>query len=242
MRRSSLCLLLLLLLPLPATALEIPRPAGYVTDTAGLLSPAIEEKLETFLAGFEASDSTQLTVLILPDIAGETIETAALKVAESWKIGQKGKDNGALLLVAKAERKVRIEVGYGLEGRLTDLLSGRIIAQEITPRFKTGDFDGGVVAGVAAMAKAVRGEYQGSGSTTGARKKGSAPWWIFPLLFFVIPFFLRLGSAAAGVNPHHRRGGGGPWIGGGGFGGGGGGGGFSGGGGGFGGGGSSGSW
>ena len=221
LHRALLCLLLLL--PLSAAALEIPRPDGYVTDKAGLLSPATKQKLEEFLAGFEASDSTQLTVLILPDIAGETIETAALKVAESWKIGQKGKDNGALLLVAKAERKVRIEVGYGLEGRLTDLLSGRIITQEITPRFKAGDYDGGVVAGVAAMAKAVRGEYQGTGKVAG--KKGSAPWWIFPLLFFVIPFFLRLGSAAAGVNPHHRRGGGGPWIGGG-----------------FGGGGSSGSW
>jgi uncharacterized protein len=214
-----------------------------------MLGAAAELKLEQFLEAFEKSDSTQIVVLTVPDIAGETIETAALKVAEAWKIGQKGRDNGALLLVAKSERKLRIEVGYGLEGRLTDLISGRIVDNEISPRFKSGDFDGGIDAGVAAMAEAVRGEYRGTGKVVGAAKQGAVPWWLFMLLFFVIPFLLRLGSTAMGVNSHHRRGGG-PWLGGGGFGGGfggggfggGGGGGFSGGGGSFGGGGSSGSW
>jgi len=92
-----------------------------------------------------------------------------VRVAQSWGIGQKGQDNGALLLVAEAERAVRIEVGYGLEDRLTDLLAGRIVDQEIIPRFKTGDFDGGISAGVQAMAAAVRGAYQGDPRSHGRR-------------------------------------------------------------------------
>jgi uncharacterized protein len=232
--RSLPFLLLLLLLTLPAHAFQVPPSQGYVTDLAGILSPDTKQQLEQFLSQFEASDSTQIVVLTIPSLEGETVESAALKVAESWRIGQKGKDNGALLLIAKEERKVRIEVGYGLEGRLTDLLAGRIIDQEITPRFKAGDFDGGVIAGVNAMVGAVRGEYKGNGSGRRGSNKGIA--WLFPLLFFGLPLFLRLGLFGS------RRGG--YWIGGGGggFGGSSGGGGFSGGGGGFGGGGSSGSW
>lgn len=243
MRR--LFLILLLLLALPAAALDVPRPEGYVTDRAGLLSADTEQKLERFLEEFERSDSTQLTVLTVPSLDGEALEDYALRVAESWKIGQKGTDNGALLLVAKADKKMRIEVGRGLEGRLTDLLAGRILDNELRPRFKAGDFDGGIAAGVVGMAQAVRGEYKGSGKTAGSRKGQSVPWWIFPLIFFVLPLLMRVASPAAATS-HHRRGGGGFWIGGppmggGGFGGGGGGG-FSGGGGGFSGGGSSGSW
>lgn len=227
-------MVLLLLLPLPAVALDVPPATGYVVDHAGLLSPGTRLKLEQFLENFEKSDSTQLAVLTIPSLQGEALEGYAIKVAESWGIGQKGKDNGALLLVTQAERKVRIEVGYGLEGRLTDLLAGRIIDDEITPRFKQGDFDGGIIAGVAAMAEAVRGEYQGSGRT--GREKKDNPWGILALLFFLGPGLMLLG----GSSNHRRRGG--FWIGGGGFGSGSGGG-FGGfGGGGFGGGGSSGSW
>ena len=225
----------LLFLPLPAVALDVPAATGYVVDRAGLLSPGTRLKLEQFLENFEKSDSTQLAVLTIPSLEGEALEGYAIKVAESWGIGRKGKDNGALLLVSKAERKVRIEVGYGLEGRLTDLLAGRIIDYEITPRFKEGDFDGGVIAGVASMAEAVRGEYQGTGRT--GRKKKDNPWGILALLFFLGPGLMLLG----GSSNHRRRGG--FWIGGPPFGGGGSGGGFGGfGGGGFGGGGSSGSW
>lgn len=245
MLRHRLFLLLLgLFLPwLPATAgaLEVPRPGGYVTDRAGILSPETVVKLEKFLRDFERSDSTQLVVLTVPSLEGEAPEEYALKVAENWGVGQKGKDNGALLLVAQAERKIRIEVGYGLEGRLTDLLAGRIVDREISPRFKAGDFDGGVVAGVVAMAEAVRGEYKGTGRTGG--KKERSPWGLLALLLFLGPGLMLLSGGSRLGGGHHRRGGywvGGP-FGGGGFGGGGGGG-FSGGGGGFGGGGSSGSW
>jgi len=236
--RRLLLLALLLLLPLHSWALDIPKLSGYVNDNAGLLAPGTILKLERFLGGFERSDSTQIVVLTIASLEGEAVDAYALRVAESWGIGQKGKDNGALLLIAKEDRKMRIEVGYGLEGRLTDLLSGRIIDNEITPRFKAGDFDNGVVAGVAAMAEAVRGEYQGTGQSARKKKKRN-PLGSLALLLFLGPGLMFLTSGRS----HHRRGG--FWIGGpfgGGFGGGGGGGGFGGGGGGFGGGGASGGW
>jgi uncharacterized protein len=233
--RRLLILLPLLLLPLKAAALDVPRATGYVNDRADILSSGAERKLERFLQGFEKSDSTQIVVLTIDSLEGEALDEYAIKVAESWGMGRKGKDNGALLLVAKEERKVRIEVGYGLEGRLTDLLSGRIIDNEITPRFKAGDFDDGVIAGVAAMAEAVRGEYQGTGRT--ARKKERNPLGLLALLLFLGPGLIFLGGGPRSRRSRHYRHGG-FWIGGGGFGGGG----FSGGGGGFGGGGASGGW
>lgn len=238
LRQISLLCLLFLLLPFKVAALEVPKPTGYVNDLAGMLSPATEQKLEQFLRNFEASDSTQLVVMTIDSLDGEPLASYSLKVAESWGIGQKGKDNGALLLIARKERKVRIEVGYGLEGRLTDLLAGRIIDNEITPRFKAGDFEGGIIAGVTAMAEAVRGEYQGTGRTV--HKKQRNPFGALALLLFLGPGLLLLGGGRR--RGRFRRGG--FWIGGtgGGFGGGFGGGGFGGGGGGFGGGGASGGW
>lgn len=241
MRRLLLGISILLLLALPATALEIPKPAGYVNDHAGMISQTVKLKLEQFLRDFEKSDSTQITVLTIPTLDGEALEDYSLRVLDSWKVGQKGLDNGALLLIAKAERKIRIEVGYGLEGRLTDLLAGRIIDNEMSPNFKQGDVDAGVVGGVVAIAEAVRGEYTGTGKTAGKKKK-SSPFGFLFLLFFLGPLFGRFGGRRSG----YRRSGmffGGPFMGGGGFGGGsGGGGGFSGGGGFGGGGGASGGW
>jgi uncharacterized protein len=240
-RWLPLLLLFCLLLPTWATA-QPARPAGFVNDRADLLSAPTVRKLESFLRDFDRSDSTQLVVLTVPTLEGEPIESYALRVAESWGIGRKGKDNGALLLVAREERAVRIEVGYGLEGRLTDLLAGRIIDQEITPRFRDGDFDGGVIAGVSAMAEAVRGEYQGSGRS---RERQRSPLGLLALLLFLGPGLLFLTGGRQAGRGYHRRGS--TWIGhppvggrrGGGFGGGG----FGGfGGGGFGGGGASGRW
>lgn len=240
MRILPIALLFLLLFSLPASALDVPQANGYVNDRASVLSASMKQKLEQFLGNFERSDSTQIVVLTIPSLKDETVDGYAVKVFETWKIGQKGKDNGVLLLVAKQEHKLRIEVGYGLEGRLTDLLSGRIIDNEITPRLKQGDFDGGIAAGVVAIAKAVRGEYQGTGQTH-QKKHRSSPFGLLFLLFFLGPLLSRLTGRRRG----YRRSGiffGGPFIGGGGFGGGFGGGGFSGGGGGSGGGGASGGW
>jgi len=238
LRLAILSLALLLLAAGSALAAPaIPKAHGYVNDYAGLLSPAVKGQLENFLAGFQRSDSTQIAVLTVPALAGEDLEGFSVRVAQAWGIGQQGKDNGALLLVAKEERAVRIEVGYGLEDRLTDLLAGRIVDQEIVPRFKAGDFDGGISAGVQAMAAAVRGAYHGDPS--GQRKQERVPFGALLWLLFLGPGLLRLFAGG------HQRGGrrGGFYMGGGGFGGGSGGGGFGGfGGGGFGGGGASGRW
>ena len=234
-------ILLLGLLPVAGLALEVPEPTGYVNDRADLISQATELKLEAFLREFEASDSTQIVVLTIPSLEEEVLEEYALKALTTWGVGQKDQDNGALLLLAEQERKIRIEVGYGLEGRLTDLLAGRIIDNEISPRLKQGDFDGGVIAGVVAMAEAVRGEYQGSGRS-GKKKRDFDPLGLLLIFFFFGPLIARLTGRRG---RRSRRGGiyiGGPPFGGG-FGGGGfGGGGFGGGGGGGGGGGASGGW
>ena len=148
-----------------ALALAVPRLEGRVTDTAHLLSPAAVARLDALLADFERTDSTQAVVLTIPSLEGEPLEDYSVKVAQAWGIGQKGKDNGVLLLVSKNDRKVRIEVGYGLEGRLTDALTGRIIDNVIVPSFKAGNFDAGIEAGVAAIIDGARGEYKAPPAT-----------------------------------------------------------------------------
>ncbi|MBE0598485.1 MAG: TPM domain-containing protein, partial [Desulfuromonadales bacterium] len=208
MKRLLLALTALLLATTYGEALEVPSPAGYVNDRAALLTVQSRQQLESFLRDFQASDSTQIVVLTIPSLEGEAVEEYALKVAEAWGIGEKGKDNGALLLVAQAERKIRIEVGYGLEGRLTDLLAGRIVDQEIAPRFREGDFNGGIVAGVTAMAEAVRGEYQGKPR----RQRERNPLGLLALLLFLGPGLMLLGGGGRARQSHHRRGG--TWIGG----------------------------
>lgn len=152
-------LLLVSLFAACALALAVPRLTGRINDNAHMLSPETIQGLDAKLAAFEKSDSTQVVVLTIPSLEGESLEEYSIKVAQAWGIGQKGKDNGVLLLVAKAERKVRIEVGYGLEGRLTDALSGRITRNVIVPAFKRGDFNAGIADGVSAIMEAVRGEY-----------------------------------------------------------------------------------
>lgn len=180
--KTFLACLLLLVLPSFAAALDVPPLRAHVNDTGAMLSTAAVQKLEQELAAFERSDSTQIVVLTIPSLEGEVLEEFSIKVADAWKIGQKGKDNGAILLIAKQERKIRIEVGRGLEGKLTDLLSGRIIRGEIAPRFKAGDYDGGVSAGVTAIMAAVKGEYTASQHDTAGGRKGSTP--VLTLLLF----------------------------------------------------------
>jgi uncharacterized protein len=181
-----------------AQALEVPPYRGYVNDYAGMLAVETVRSLEQSLADFERSDSTQIAVLTIPSLEGEVLEDFSIKVVEKWGIGQKSKDNGVLLLVAKKERKVRIEVGYGLEGVLTDLLSGRIVDQVITPAFKAGRFDQGLSAGVGAIIQATRGEYRGESRRT---LRDGEPSGLFKFLFFGIVFiaFLSQISRKAGA-------------------------------------------
>jgi len=175
----------------PLAALEIPQLTGRVNDTAAMLSPQTATDLSAFLEQFEKTDSTQIVVLTIPSLEGEVLEEFSLRVVEAWKIGQKGLDNGALLLVVRDDRKLRIEVGYGLEGRLTDLVSGRIISREIVPRFRKGRFDDGISAGVMAMVKAVRGEYVAS-DAKGSRGQGNDPAGLIFLMIFVFAIIGRI--------------------------------------------------
>lgn len=151
--------LVLSLFPGTTPALEVPALAKRVNDNAGMLSPDTRVQLEQTLESLEKEDSTQIVILTIDSLEGENLEDFSLKVVESWQLGQEGLDNGALLLIAKNDRKIRIEVGYGLEGKLTDLKAGRIIRDIITPKFKAGDFDRGISSGVLAMAATVKGEF-----------------------------------------------------------------------------------
>lgn len=184
-------------------ALAVPPLKGRVNDYAEMLSPSTARQLEAVLADLERTDSTQLVVLTIPSLEGDNLEDFSIRVAEQWKIGQKGKDNGAILLIDKGDRKIRIETGYGLEGRLTDLVAGRIIRNVIGPQFRMGHFDQGISDGVAAMISAVRGEYNAPESAPRRAKNRSAPpsfMGLLALLIFmnVLGRLNRVTGAAAG--------------------------------------------
>lgn len=251
----------LLLFWLPAQAAEVlpPKPLQYFNDYAHVVSPATAARLNQTLEDFERQTSDQVVVVVYPKMQSDSsIEDYTLRAIQSWKgqVGQKGKDNGAALFVFIQDRKMFLQVGYGLEGALPDALAKRILETEIKPRFRAGDYDGGLSAGVAAILAATRGEYKGTGQTVAERGRGNAPAGVvvFMLFFglFVLLIIARLFRAATGAGYRRRYSPWGGWtIGGGGFsgggwGGGGGGGfsggGFSGGGGSFGGGGAGGSW
>jgi len=151
--------LLLLLLALPAWAqLAVPQLTARVTDLTGTLTKEQTASLEQMLQSFEARKGSQIAVLMVPTTAPEAIEQYALRVAERWKIGRKNVDDGAILVVAKNDRALRIEVGYGLEGALNDATASRIIREAIAPRFREGDFYGGINAGVDRMIRVIDGE------------------------------------------------------------------------------------
>lgn len=149
-----------LFLTISAQARDVPPLTGRIVDLAHVLPNSTTDSLTAQLAAHETQSSNQVAVLIVPSLEGEAIEEFSHRVATTWKLGQKGTDNGVLLLVAIQERKVRIEVGYGLEGVLTDIRSAQIIRNEIVPRFRAGDIPGGVTGGVTAIVKTIEGTYQ----------------------------------------------------------------------------------
>jgi uncharacterized protein len=231
-----------------------PAPPAYFNDYAGVTSPATARALEDELSQFERETSNQILVAVYPRMQSDSsIEDYTVRVAQAWKAGQKGRDNGAILFVFTQEHKLYIQTGYGLEGALPDAICKRIIEEEIVPRFRRGDYDGGLAAGVKAILAAARGEYRGTGKTAAenrAGRNGGISTGFMLLLFLLLGLWSLVRSRRHVVYGRGGRSGvwgGGPWIfpggGGGGWsGGGGGGGGFSGGGGGFGGGGAGGSW
>jgi uncharacterized protein len=188
----------------PLFALEVPALKGRVNDYAGILSNGAQHQLETVLADLERTDSTQIVVLTIPSLEGDSLEDFSIRVAEQWKIGQKSNDNGAILIISKKDRKIRIEAGYGLEGKLTDLMCGRIIRNVITPNFKSGDFDAGVIQGVSAMIGTVKGLYTAEPKPTRTRRRSSSPGVFgFFALFFIINMLGRvnrpLGAVSGGI-------------------------------------------
>ena len=245
----------------PASAQEFPKLTGRVVDQAGLLSPEQEAALTQKLAALETASTRQLVVATVPDLQGYPIEDYGYRLGRTWAIGQKDADNGAILLVAPNERKVRVEVGYGLEPILTDALSHQIITRQILPAFKRNDYPGGINAGADAIIAQLQAppelaEQRAMEAAAAQQEESDGGGSIMPLIFwgmvlvFVILPMLRGGRRGR----RYRKGGGpiviwGPGMGGGGsggssWGGGGGGGfgGFGGGGGSFGGGGASGGW
>jgi len=191
---ATLCLLVLLA---PAGAAQnlvpVPTLKARVTDLTGSLSADQLTRLEQKLAAFEARKGSQVAVLIVATTQPETIEQYSIRVAERWKLGRKGVDDGALLLVAKDDRAMRIEVGYGLEGALPDAIAKRIIEEIIVPRFESGDFYGGIDAGADAMIKVVEGEplppASEQGHAQGAADSGTS------LLLFTVGIFVVIALA-----------------------------------------------
>jgi uncharacterized protein len=252
---SRLVFLALLLIAAPALAdTPVPTLSGRVVDQAGILSGAEENRLTTKLKGLEDQTSTQLVVVTLPSLRGSPIEDWGLALGRTWGIGQKGKDNGALLIVAPNDRELRIEVGYGLEGTLPDATANAIIRNVIVPRFKSGDMADGISDGVDAIIAVLSGSGEEFAPSRVADIGQTLSQWtpvLFIGLFVILIVVGQLRRGFRGARRRYYRNNSGGWLyvddndrySGGGFSSGSsGGGGFSGGGGSFGGGGASGRW
>lgn len=247
-RLSVAAIALVVSVPGIAVARSIPAHTGLVVDEAGLLGYALEQQLSQSLLRFQQQHGPQIQLLTIKSLEGAPIEDFSIRVAESWKLGSERKDDGVILIVALEDRAVRIEVGQGVEGDIPDAIAGRIIREDILPRFKSGAYEAGVVSGLQAIAERLGGSLQAIPARRVVTKPssggGGGLLLLMILLFFVLPRFFggggfgrrhrsTLGGLATGMilgGMGRRRG---PFGGGGGFGGGfggGGGGGFSGGG------------
>ncbi len=170
-----------------AGALEVPYLSGRVNDHADLLDDSFEEGLEERLRLLEEETGAQVAVLTVPSLEGDPLEDFSIRVVETWKLGRAGVDDGVLILIARDERRMRIEVGYGLEPVLTDAQAGRIVDRLMAPEFRAGDFNGGVDAAVEAIAAAIRGEPVELPESPG-RSGGFDPAGLVFLLIFGLPF------------------------------------------------------
>jgi uncharacterized protein len=241
---KKLSLFIILILPISLYAqLAIPELWGTrVHDEAKVLSAPFIAQLEQVLKAHEDSTSNQIAVLVVPSLQGEVMEDYTLRVAEKWKLGQAKTDNGVLLFIAISDRRARIEVGEGLEGPLPDAIANQIIRNELAPYFRQDNYEGGVLASVNAIIKAIAGEYTVENVPVQKRRTRGGSLLstiVILIIIIVISSFRNRGGRGGGFygggwyGGGLGRSGGGGWSGGGGF---------SGGGGGFSGGGSSGSW
>jgi uncharacterized protein len=185
MKKSILTTIFFALILCVASAQRGVPPHGgeWVHDEAGILSPQGKTQLEAILKAHRDSTSTQIAVYLIPSLEGDDIDSYAFRVAEAWKLGQENKDNGVLFLLSMQEKQMRIEVGYGLEGVLTDALSSRINRNEVAPYFRQGNYEAGVQAGVIAIIKAVQGTYVND-EPVAKRRKGRSP--LGTIIFIVI--------------------------------------------------------
>ena len=170
---AAFWLALLSLVAAAADPVAVPRLEARVTDRTGTLDATSQQRLESRLEAVERSRGAQIAILLLPTTQPETIEQYGIRLAEAWKIGHKGADNGIIIIVAKNDRKMRIEVGYGLEGSIPDAIAKRIVAERMAPRFKQGDFAGGLIDAVEALDAAIGGP--GSGTVAAADPISSEP-------------------------------------------------------------------
>ncbi len=164
----------------------VPALTTRVTDLTATLSADEVGRLDAKLAAFERSKGVQIAVLLVPTVKPEAIEQYSIRAVEAWKLGRKGVDDGALLLIAKQDRKLRIEVGYGLEGALTDAMSKRIVSETISPRFKQGDFHGGIDAGVDAMIRTIGGEPLPAPRQADSQSDDGSLNSLLPILFVLV--------------------------------------------------------
>jgi uncharacterized protein len=232
MRKKLFTTLFLLLIPAVALA-AFPKPTGYVNDFAGVLNSATKAKLESTLTAFDQQSGIEIAVATLPSLEGEPIENVAVDLFEKWGIGKKDRDNGVLFLVAPKDKRMRIEVGYGLEGVLNDALAGRILKKVVVPYFKKGMIDSGIamgtlsIIGVISDKEGIKFDLYGAGRDMAPllkKEKKSGPLGTFGKIIMLLImgyilirhpwlFLFMIASGGGGV----RRGGGG--FGGGGFGG-----------------------
>ncbi len=192
---ASLWLMLLLIAPAVFSAPEFPTLSGRVVDQAGILSPQARTTLTQLLEAHEQASSNQVVVVTLKSLQGYAIDDYGYQLGRHWGIGQKGRDNGALLIVAPNERKVRIEVGYGLEGDLTDARANQIIQTVILPRFRSGDFEAGILAGTQAMLASIEGSYE---ALPDKQRQKDLPGNLFTLFVFLTIFGEMFGGRRRG--------------------------------------------
>ena len=223
MRRRWLCFALCTLVVVPCFGLDVPSLERRVTDLAGLFSASAASSMEAELEGLETETGAQVAVLTIPSLEGQPLEDYALRVVEAWQLGQEKRDNGVLILIVRDDRKIRIEVGYGLEGVLPDAMCGRIIDNAMKPAFRQGDFSAGTLRAVEVIAGLVRGDPDaatlhdesieanetmgiivtaiiffvvvGTFAVSALFSKGGGAWFLY---FFLMPFFFAFPGALLG--------------------------------------------
>ncbi|MAE58744.1 MAG: hypothetical protein CME69_07680 [Halobacteriovorax sp.] len=189
------------LLSLSSFALDVPNLKGRVNDYAGLLSPAVESELESILEDHEKKTTNQIAILTIYNLQDEILENYSLRVAREWGLGQKNKNNGVLLLISKFDRKLRIEVGYGVEGALTDIRANKIIRHYIVPQFKKGNFEKGIKDGIEQIINAIDGEQFDESMTNQTEANSGLIELIFIFIFGSVFFYVGIYHMSNGLIP-----------------------------------------